>query len=260
MGACLSILEVLVTPPPPDNKQQPNALTHQPSHQQQHHPSVSGSYASAAGGGSGGKHHRPSVAAASGEGGGTSPVYSQLPSGAEKQAMRNVYDGDTLTLRDERRVRFLGVDTPELKEHQPFAQEAKDYTKSKCDHKDHVYIVVEGTDHYGRLLAWVYVEEQSGYLCVNEGLIHQGYAYAYIPDKDSKPKNWNKLLQLQASARQSKRGLWKSFVDTKVVTTANGSAYHKETCSHLTKSRNLIYITISEATDRGLHPCRTCMG
>ena len=236
MGACLSLLEVLVTPPPPD-KQSPNALTH---HSQ--------SQSSATGGGG------------TGGGGGTSPVYSQLPSGAEKQSIRNVYDGDTLTLRDERRVRFLGVDTPELKEHQPYAQEAKDYTKSKCDHKDHVYIVVEGKDHYGRLLAWVYVEEQNGYLCVNEGLIHQGYAYAYIPDKDSKPKNWNKLLQLQASAHQSKRGLWKSFVDTKVVTTANGSAYHKESCSHLAKSRNLIHIPISDATDRGLHPCRTCMG
>ncbi|KAL3893685.1 MAG: hypothetical protein SGARI_008003, partial [Bacillariaceae sp.] len=100
--------------------------------------------------------------------GGVSPVYSQLPSGAEEHPVRNVYDGDTLTLKDERRVRFLGVDTPELKEKQPFAQEAKDYTKSRCS--DSVYLKIEGKDHYDRLLAWVFVKSGGGYLCVNEGL------------------------------------------------------------------------------------------
>jgi len=192
----------------------------------------------------------------------TSPIYSDLPHNAEKQFIRNIYDGDTLTLKDERRVRFLGVDTPELKENQPFAHEAKNYTQSVC-RKDHpIYIVVNEKDHYGRLLAWVYVEQPngSGYLCVNEGLIHQGYAYCYTTNKDSKPSNWSKLLQLQVDARKSKRGLWKSFVDASVVATSNGSAYHKESCMHVSNSRNLRHLTVSEATDLGLHPCRTCIG
>jgi micrococcal nuclease len=245
MGACFSILEVLVTPPPNQPGTANTLITNggagTASHAQ-HHPA---------------SFQKPSTSSSSY--GTASPIYSQLPSGAEKQAVRNVYDGDTLTLKDERRVRFLGVDTPELKEHQPFAQEAKDYTKSKI--KDHLYMVVEDSDHYGRLLAWVYVEDGGGgYLCVNEGLIQQGYAYCYIPDSNSKPKNWNKLLQLQANARQSKRGVWNSFIDASVVATTNGAAYHKSNCSHLSKSRNLTHLTISEATDRGLHPCRTCMG
>jgi micrococcal nuclease len=191
---------------------------------------------------------------------GSSPVYQTLPAGAEKFQVRNVYDGDTLTLVDERRVRFLGVDTPELKEQQPFAQEAKDYTKTRCD-KTEIYLVKEGEDHYGRLLGWIYVEESDGgYLCVNEGLIQQGFAFTYTPKKDQTPFNWDKLLELQSEARTAKRGLWSSFIDEAVVATANGSAYHKRSCSHLSNIRNLTEMKISQATDKGLHPCRTCMG
>ncbi|KAI2506581.1 nuclease-like protein [Fragilaria crotonensis] len=62
--------------------------------------------------------------------GGPSPIHPSLPAGAEKHHVRNVYDGDTLTLTDERRVRLLGIDTPEIKQKQPFAEEAKEYTKS----------------------------------------------------------------------------------------------------------------------------------
>ena len=65
-----------------------------------------------------------------------SPIHESLPAGAEKYMVRNVYDGDTLTLVDERRVRFLGIDTPEVKEKQPFAEEAKEYTKSRCHKKE----------------------------------------------------------------------------------------------------------------------------
>ena len=45
--------------------------------------------------------------------------YPTLPSGAQAVSVRNVYDGDTLTLVDERRVRLLGIDTPEIKQKQP---------------------------------------------------------------------------------------------------------------------------------------------
>jgi endonuclease YncB( thermonuclease family) len=156
----------------------------------------------------------------------------------------------------------LGVDTPELKEKQPFAEEAKQYTKEHC-HKKEIYLVTEGEDHYGRLLGWVYIAKNGGgggYLCVNEGLIEQGLAYAYIPNKDEKPHNWDKLIELQTQARSAKRGLWKSFHDKTVFVTTNGSAYHERSCTHLSKSKNLKEMKISHAADQGLHPCRTCLG
>lgn len=191
-----------------------------------------------------------------------SPVYGSLPQGAEKVCVRNVYDGDTLTLVDERRVRFLGIDTPELKQKQPFAQEAKAYTKNLCD-KQEIWISYEPghekKDHYGRLLCFVWVSQGQGYLCVNEGIVREGLGTSYTPRKDAKLHNWDKLIALQNQARAAKRGLWSTFKDFLVYKTANGSAYHKKDCSHLSRSKNLIQLKASEALTQGLHPCRTCL-
>jgi endonuclease YncB( thermonuclease family) len=192
--------------------------------------------------------------------------YSALPANAEKQEVRNVYDGDTLTLKDGRRVRLLGVDTPEVKEQQPFAQEAKAYTKNLCN--DHVWISLEPNaadqqDHYGRLLAhvWVSTSHNNKYLCVNEGLVANGFASAYTPNAtQAKLHNWDKLLQLQSQARQQKRGMWSSFQDVTVYKTANGAAFHKRDCKHLAKIKNVHEIQQSRAMEIGLHACRTCMG
>lgn len=202
-------------------------------------------------------------------GGDLSPIYSSLPSGAIKVKVRNVYDGDTLTLVDERRIRFLGMDTPELKpKEQPFAQEAKAYTKNLCQQQQHdVWISHEPDgydqqDHYGRLLCFVWVRQPGGgYLCVNEDLVQQGLANAYSPGGKKKLHNWKKLLALQNQARLAKRGLWGTFNGNLVVyRTANGSAYHKKSCSHLKRSNNLVQIKASQASAEGLHPCRTCLG
>lgn len=192
-------------------------------------------------------------------------VHPSLPDDAEQHTVRNVYDGDTLTLVDERRVRLLGIDTPEIKEQQPFAQEAKAYTKDRC-HKKDIWISFEPNgereDHYGRLLCFVWVPADSGegYLCINEGIIEAGYARAYTPGKGKPLHNWDKLIELQSRARKEKRGVWSDFEDLKVVKTANGSAYHKRSCEHLTNVRNLTELMASEASEQGLHPCRTCFG
>lgn len=190
-----------------------------------------------------------------------SPIYKNLPSDAEQFRVRNVYDGDTLTLVDERRVRLLGIDCPEVKEKQAFSQEAKEYTKQKCHQKD-IWISFqansEKADHYGRLLAFVWVEENNGYLCVNEGIVGAGLASVYKPNTDAKVSNWDKLLALQSQARVGKKGLWSTFEDYTVVKTSNGSAYHKRECEHVAKSR-VTELKASEAAKLGLHPCRTCL-
>jgi endonuclease YncB( thermonuclease family) len=205
--------------------------------------------------GGGGAPSHTAVAA----GAGTDPHYKTLPNGTQKYKVHHVYDGDTLTLMDERRVRLLGIDTPEMKPPQPFAEEAKAYTKSKCHQKD-VWLLSSGEDHYGRTLAHIFVQEPNGtYLCINEGIISKGFGYAYIPNKNEKPFNWDKLIKIQHDARSAKRGVWKSFRDKDVVKTANGSAYHERSCSHISNIRNLQQLKVSAATDMGLHPCRTCM-
>lgn len=203
------------------------------------------------------------------------PFYPALPSGAEKHAVRNVYDGDTLTLKDERRVRFLGVDTPEVKEKQAFAQEAKSYTKDRCHKKDIWLSFEEGQkeDHYGRLLAHVWVPvDASGdvvnsesdavmWECVNEGLVSAGFASAYAPGgaNAEPPSNMKTLMKLQRKAREDRAGKWSDFTDFDVVRTSRGSAYHLRSCENIAKIRRLVELTASKAADSGLNPCRTCL-
>lgn len=192
----------------------------------------------------------------------TPGVYRKLPRNVERHLVRNVYDGDTLTLVDERRVRFLGIDTPELKEQQAYAQEAKAYTKQYC-HKKEIYLDIRGKDKFGRLRAivWVPLDDNNNalFLNVNEGLVANGFATVYLTTKNERLPNIKTLLALQNTARMTKRGLWQNFVERNVVVTQYGSAYHLPTCRHLAKSRNTRIITSSTAIDQGLHACRTCL-
>ena len=251
MGQCLSIaLQVLEASQEDQNQENQNNNNNNNNNNDSNHNS---------------NHQQPSAPVSHGSGK-LSPVYSSLPADAEQYRVRNVYDGDTLTLVDERRVRFLGVDTPELKEQQPFAQEAKDYSKNLC-HKKDIWISFEPgkdrEDHYGRLLCFVWASTGDGqqqYVCVNEGLVHQGFASAYIPNQQSKLHNWDKLVALQSDARSHKRGMWSAFSDDTVYKTRNGAAFHRKDCEHLSRSHNLTELKKSEAMESGLHACRTCLG
>lgn len=224
-----------------------------------------------------------------------SPIYPSLPNAAQKYHCRNVYDGDTLTLEDGSRVRLLGIDTPEIKEKQPFALEAKEYTKKYCHGKDIWLTFLEtggmendkNKDHYKRLLAFIWVplggdgninESMGGktendsshhqWLCINEGLVASGLAHVYSPSKSKKVHNHDKLLGLQKLARVHKCGQWKSYKDYNAIVTPSGSAFHKckskkgtdSDCKYLARSKSLSLILVSEAHDKGLHPCRNCFG
>lgn len=188
-------------------------------------------------------------------------LYHALPSKYESHKVIKVYDGDTLTLEDKRRVRFLGIDCPELQEKQPFAQEAKDYVADKCRNKDVYFSFEPGgekTDRYGRLLAWVWVGQGTGYLNINEALVSEGLANVYSPNP-KKLQNSSKLIALQKKARESRVGKWRSYKDVQVYRTKNGKAFHKQNCKHLARSTNLQKISASKGTDQGLYPCRACL-
>jgi len=199
-----------------------------------------------------------------------SVTYQILPPGAQSHRVRNVYDGDTLTLKNGDRVRFIGVDCPELKEKHPLAVEAKKYTKDLCHDKE-IWISfpsnVKQKDNYGRLLALVFASMgKDGYICVNEGLIYNGYASVYSVEKIKDSDGYfQKLLTLQRKARGNGLGIWSGFKNYHVWVTKAGTAYHiynkdeKRKCEHLRKSKALIKTTALEAMDEGYHPCRSCI-
>jgi len=114
-----------------------------------------------------------------------------------------VIDGDTVELADGSRVRYLGIDTPELGEY--YADEATARNRELVEGK-----MVElqrgkrDKDEYDRLLRYVYVDG----VFVNAELVAQGYAKAYIFDPDDRYSQV--LVQLEQYAKLRGQGLWAS--------------------------------------------------
>jgi len=127
---------------------------------------------------------------------------SANPSNAlEKALVISVIDGDTIELEGGRRIRYLGIDTPESGE--PYADEATARNKELVEGK--MIELQRGDrdqDEYGRLLRYVYVDG----IFVNAELIAQGYAKSYIFDPDDRYSQI--LVQLEQYAKMKNRGLW----------------------------------------------------
>jgi micrococcal nuclease len=92
-----------------------------------------------------------------------------------------VIDGDTIQIDTGQRVRYIGIDTPELRQQECFAQEAMERNKELVMGQT-VRLVkdVSETDRYGRLLRYVFVNERF----INQLLVAEGFANAssYPPD------------------------------------------------------------------------------
>ena len=130
-------------------------------------------------------------------------------------------DGDTLKLSDGRRVRLIGMDTPELhysekllrdskrtrkdiKEIQSLGKRAAVFTKQLCEGKSvRLEFDVRKSDKYGRLLAYVYLEDGT---FVNAKILEEGYGQVMTIPPDVKYADY--FLKLQREARENHRGLW----------------------------------------------------
>jgi micrococcal nuclease len=118
-----------------------------------------------------------------------------------------VIDGDTIELADGRRVRYIGIDTPETVDpSQPagcFGREASDRNKALVEGKTVLLEKdVSETDRFGRLLRYVYVGDEM----VNQLLVFEGYAQVSTFPPDVKYQDQFSALQQQA--RNAGRGLW----------------------------------------------------
>jgi len=116
-------------------------------------------------------------------------------------AVKEVIDGDTIILSDGRRVRLIGINTPEHGMY--FYEEAKEALEMIVLGKK-VFLEkdVSEKDQYGRLLRYVYL----GDLFVNMEMVKRGFAnvYTYPPDV----KYMNEFLEAERYARENNLGLW----------------------------------------------------
>ncbi|GMO20762.1 MAG: hypothetical protein Ta2A_27320 [Treponemataceae bacterium] len=131
-----------------------------------------------------------------------------------------VVDGDTLKIKfDDARpagcavqetVRLVGVNTPELYHEPPeyYAQEARDYTNQwwKTCVKIELDTVSAMRDKYGRLLAYVYVQNYSAPL--NLLLIKNGFG-RYYGNFAFMSERMTTFARAEQKAKTAKLGLWK---------------------------------------------------
>lgn len=128
--------------------------------------------------------------------------------------MRRVMDGDTVELLDGRLVRYLGIDAPEVRRRtgagwvfdpEPFGEDATAFNRRWVDaHRVRLEYDVQTHDRFGRLLAYVYVED----VMVNAELLRAGFAEPLsIPPNERYAALLHRIAE---EARRAHRGLWGS--------------------------------------------------
>ncbi len=118
-----------------------------------------------------------------------------------------VIDGDTIYLATGEKVRYVGINAPEI--HHPykkvecFGKEASQENKNLVEGKNVILIKdISDKDKYGRLLRYVYADD----IFVNDFLVKNGYALVstFPPDVENK----NLFLESENYARKNYLGLW----------------------------------------------------
>jgi micrococcal nuclease len=123
-----------------------------------------------------------------------------------------VIDGDTVELSTGEKVRYIGIDTPEVNNNsyksQCFATQAKAANKRLVLGKQVILEKdVSNTDRYDRLLRYVYVVNKTGKkIFINKQLVKEGYAtvFTYPPDV----RYAEVFVKAEKHARNNNKGLW----------------------------------------------------
>lgn len=146
-----------------------------------------------------------------------SPSITQsASSSAQLVKVKRVIDGDTIELETGQKVRYTGMNTPEI--HNPktlvqcFGMEAKYKNQELVEGKTvRLEKDVSETDKYKRLLRYVYLpSSKAGVndIFINDYLVKEGYAVidTFPPDV----KYVDLFLKSQREAREQNKGLWKA--------------------------------------------------
>jgi len=142
----------------------------------------------------------------------------------EWAVIKHVHDGDTVNLVDGRKVRLIGINTPELGRDglpaEPLAIEARDALRRLLPEQSQVALRFgpEQQDKYGRYLAHLYTAERQS---VQVELLQQGLAAAVAVT----PNVANLDCYVAAEKRAIGKGIWQQPLFRGIETTrlANGA-------------------------------------
>jgi micrococcal nuclease len=116
-----------------------------------------------------------------------------------------IVDGDTVVLKGRETVRYLNIDTPETGD--PYADAAAALNRKLVRFKDvRLELDVKDRDKYGRLLAYVYVEADEGWVMANLELVRAGLARLLFIPPNGKYRGAFEAALLDAMVHR--RGMW----------------------------------------------------
>jgi len=120
----------------------------------------------------------------------------------------------------------------------------------------------EVRDDYGRLLAYIWMDQGGERRCLNKEILNLGLAHIYFVDK--REAHREEFLLAQRKAILLRRGFWKlRLVETEhyYISSGRSHVFHRPRCRWARSIRNKnvrIFFSKEDAYLEGLSPCRSC--
>ncbi|MEW8316775.1 MAG: thermonuclease family protein [Candidatus Thiodiazotropha endolucinida] len=156
-----------------------------------------------------------------------SDAVSCSPCGAGLLEVSSIYDGDTLRLEDGRRIRLIGVNTPELGQgtaDEPNAEEAKHLLEilvKRSGGSVRICMDAERRDRYGRLLAHLYDHRGDS---INRRMLKQGAGYLVAVPPNL--RNHECYKHAEKEARKGEKGVWRLPIGDASKLNGNETGFH----------------------------------
>lgn len=177
--------------------------------------------------------------------------------------VKRIVDGDTLLLDNNRFVRYIGINAPEVQHgnepSEPFGIEAKNHNVRLVGNRE-IYLMYgrEKADRYGRELAYVYTAEN---IFINQKMLEQGWAYCLFNPPNLRFHDL--FLKAQRLAMQGQQGMWCGWElkTLNLVGSKRSKRFHREACpfgAQIGKSNRIFFSSLWEAFWAGYAPCKKC--
>lgn len=176
----------------------------------------------------------------------------------ELSQVRYIHDGDTLHLTDGRKIRLIGINTPEpardTRPAEPFAIKSKNALQSlfKKDKSISLIFGKDKKDHYGRFLAHAFLADGSN---AQAALLQQGLASVITIPPNTRFASC--YLGVERSARCNKTGLWKNIgvLDAKTLKRQH-TGFHiiKGTVNSIKTNDKGVWLNLDHKLTIGIRP------
>ncbi len=165
--------------------------------------------------------------------------------------VKTIVDGDTLHLKDGRKIRLIGINTPELGHRggasEPFGLQAWQAVQKllATNKKVGLYYDRERKDRYKRTLAYVVLPDGTS---IEENLLRQGLAVSIVVMPND--RNLACYRTLETQARKAGKGLWQLpemqwFQAAELSAKAEGYRFVSGRVLAYNESRKYLYLKLS---------------